>query len=226
TSAADVQARIDAGSYRFDNIHYLAAGATLYGADAEVGWEYSSNYVGKWNHFTENEPSNNSECTFCHLEDHTFRPQLRAICLDCHEDTPVDEIRLGRLTDYDGDGSNTEPLKAEVETFGTRLFAAIQGWATESGWPIAYDSHSYPYWFNDTNGNGVADNGEATYSNGYNHWDPAMMKAAFNYQMWAKDPGAWAHNTHYILQLLYDAIDDLDGDTEGLTRPDGPDDEV
>ena len=36
-----------------------------------------------------------------------------------------------------------------------------------------------------------------------------MMKASFNVQMWHKEPGAWAHNTPYILQLLHDSVDDL-----------------
>jgi len=51
------------------------------------------------------------------------------------------------------------------------------------------------------------------------------MKASFNFQFWAKEPGAWAHNTHYVLELLYDSINDLqtasplDGDTDQLTTP-------
>jgi hypothetical protein len=30
---------------------------------------------------------------------------------------------------------------------------------------------------------------------------------------------AWAHNNKYIVQILYDSIDDLDGDLTGLIRP-------
>ena len=60
---------------------------------------------------------------------------------------------------------------------------------------------------------------EANYGNQYRAWDPALLKASFNYQFWQKEPGAWAHNTHYVLQLLYDSIEDLGGDLSGLTRP-------
>ena len=38
-----------------------------------------------------------------------------------------------------------------------------------------------------------------------------MLKAAYNYQVSAKDPGAFAHNAKYIIELLYDSIDDLNG---------------
>jgi hypothetical protein len=47
------------------------------------------------------------------------------------------------------------------------------------------------------------------------------MKAAFNYQLSRKDPGAWAHNFDYVAQLLYDGIADLGASVTNLTRP-GP----
>src|SRR5690606_24465901 len=34
-------------------------------------------------------------------------------------------------------------------------------------------------------------------------------KAAYNYQVSLKDPGAFAHNGKYIIQLLYDSVADL-----------------
>ncbi|MFZ2098403.1 MAG: hypothetical protein WAV05_17360 [Anaerolineales bacterium] len=45
------------------------------------------------------------------------------------------------------------------------------------------------------------------------------MKATYNYQMSVKDPGAFAHNAKYILQILYDSIQDVGGDVTNLTRP-------
>ena len=35
----------------------------------------------------------------------------------------------------------------------------------------------------------------------------------------AKDPGAFAHNGKYILQILYDALKDLGLSVSGMTRP-------
>ena len=56
---------------------------------------------------------------------------------------------------------------------------------------------------------GVADDDERIFPNGYNVYDGPLLKAAFNYEFWANEPGSWAHNTHYALQLMYDSIDDL-----------------
>jgi hypothetical protein len=46
-----------------------------------------------------------------------------------------------------------------------------------------------------------------------------LLRAAYNYQYVAKDPGAFAHNAEYILQILYDSIKDVGGDTSGMERP-------
>ena len=45
------------------------------------------------------------------------------------------------------------------------------------------------------------------------------MKAARNYQISKKEPGAWAHNFDYVVQLLIDSIEDLGGDVSGYVRP-------
>ena len=218
-SKKTVDAIIATGKLSFRNVHYLPAGSVLYGEDAGVGYEYDGNsYEGKWEHYG----TNAARCTVCHLDDHTFEPQFNEICDACHKEAAGDlhKIRLFRTTDYDGDGSSTEPLADEVATFGNRLYEAIQDHANNViGKPIGYDDHTYPYFMNDTDGDGIIQPGEASYGNQYRSWDDALLKASFNFQMWKKEPGAWAHNTHYILQLLYDSIEDLKGDLTGLTRP-------
>ncbi|NIN99737.1 MAG: hypothetical protein GTO49_33170, partial [Anaerolineae bacterium] len=55
---------------------------------------------------------------------------------------------------------------------------------------------SYPYFFDDA--------GER-----YAAWTPRLAKAAYNYQVSQKDPGAYAHGGKYIIQLLWDSIEDL-----------------
>jgi hypothetical protein len=45
------------------------------------------------------------------------------------------------------------------------------------------------------------------------------LRAAYNYQYSAKDPGAFAHNGLYIIQTLYDSLEDVGGDVSGMTRP-------
>ena len=44
---------------------------------------------------------------------------------------------------------------------------------------------------------------------GYSTWTARLLKAAYNYQASVKDPGDFAHNAKYIIELLYDSIDDL-----------------
>jgi hypothetical protein len=236
-SMASVDDKIASGSLSFRNIHYLPAGSMLYGADAEVGYQYRTGpgamdpfktYSQKFGHYNASAPGP-SACATCHLADHTFKPQLTSACTGCHGEAMGDlkHIRKNRATDYNGNMDNTEPLEDEVKTFGDRVLVAMQAWAKDpvNGTlgvplgPICYDSHAYPYWFQDTNDNGVCDNGEANYGNQYRAWDAGLLKASFNYQFWQKEPGAWAHNTHYILQLLYDSNEDLGGNLAGLTRP-------
>jgi hypothetical protein len=78
--------------------------------------------------------------------------------------------------------------------------------STEGVSPIVYDGSAYPYFFDDA--------GER-----YATWTPRLVKGAYNYQYVQKDPGAFAHNAKYILQVLYDTIEDLGGDVSGRTRP-------
>jgi hypothetical protein len=45
------------------------------------------------------------------------------------------------------------------------------------------------------------------------------LRAAYNYQYVQKDPGAFTHNAPYILQVLYDSIEDVGGDMSAMLRP-------
>ena len=281
-------------SASFQNVHYLPGGGMLYGKDAQVGYEYAGRtYEAKFTHKDASSfgPANGFQCTYCHLTDHTFLPQLTSACQACHTEagTDIEAIRKNRATDYDGDGSATEHLSDEVHAFDDALYAAIRAYAlaTLGGTKgIYYDGSSHPYWYYDTDGNGIKDNrGEDVGTTGHPEWanngslntedangngtldagedtdgdgfldkedldgdkvfdsdwasypfwkddtqnatvaaQGRMLKAAHNYQFSHKEPGAWAHNTKYLLQLLYDAIDDindgtLDSDVPLFTRP-------
>ena len=130
-------------------------------------------------------------------------------------------IRMS-TTDYDGDGDVEEGIYGEIATMKEVLLAAIQAYAASTAGvdAIIYDSHAYPYFFIDTDGDGAsAGPSEANYGNRFTSWTPALLRAAYNYQYASKDPGAFAHNAEYVLQLLYDAISDIGGSTTGMTRP-------
>jgi len=75
----------------------------------------------------------------------------------------------------------------------------------------------YPYVFID--GNGVADADEMSRSNRYNAFTPRLLQATYNYHYVVKDPGAYVHNGKYVIQVLYDSLEDLGADTTGMVRP-------
>jgi hypothetical protein len=202
----------------FQNIHYFAAGATLFGTEAKGAYEYEGEtYNGQFAHV---EPY--SQCTQCH-DTHGLEVKLED-CGTCHAgvEDPKD-IRIS-TTDFDGDGDATEGIAGEIATLREALYAAIQDYGTEvAETDIVYDAHAYPYFFVDTNSNGEPDPDEANYGNRYNAWTPRLLRAAYNYQYATKDPGAFAHNGQYIIQVLYDTLEDIGRqvtvDMSGMTRP-------
>ncbi|UCG58453.1 MAG: hypothetical protein JSU70_02890 [Phycisphaerales bacterium] len=206
-------------SVRFRNIHYFAAGATLFGSEAKGAYEYTGkSYNGRFEHV-----GSYDTCAECHGA-HDLELNMHA-CASCHKRIAgPHDIRMS-ATDFDGDGDTSEGIAGEVDTMRDALYAAMQDYAaTVAGLPILYDAHSYPYFFIDTNGNGQSDEGEATRSNSYNAFTPRLLQAAYNYQYVMKDPGAFAHNGKYMIQVLYDGLASLGTqvtvDMAGMVRPD------
>jgi hypothetical protein len=215
TSTQTVDDDTVADNLGFLNIHYFAAGATRFGAEAKGAYEYDGKeYAGFFDHF-----DGYQACTDCH---NTHSLQVKTVeCGDCHEGVEtledLDTIRESE-TDFDGDGDTTEGLRQEVNTMRDVLYAAIQDYAASTTGiePIVYNAQRHPYFFIDNNGNGEIDEGEA---DRYATWTPRLLKAAYNYQYSQKDPGAFAHNGSYILQILYDSLEDIGGDASDMTRP-------
>ena len=206
--------------FGFRNVHYYAAAATLYGGMTHGGYEYDGLTYDAKNTHTDGYAS----CTGCH-DPHTLEVKVDQ-CAFCHEDVAtVEDLKNIRMVssapDYDGDGNVEEGMYYEIEGLQAALLAEIQTYAADKGGAaIIYDSASYPYWFIDTNANGAADEGEVAFPNAYSTWTPRLLKAAYNYQVSMKDPGAFAHGNKYIVQLLFDSIADLGGDTSKLARTD------
>jgi hypothetical protein len=201
----------------FTNPHYFGAGATLWGTEAKGAYEYDGKtYNGHHAHVDAGQ-----SCVTCHIV-HSLEVNTQ-LCAGCHAGaTDPKTIRMG-TTDYDGDANTTEGMYDEVTTMDGLLLAAIQKYASDKiKTPIVYDAGSNPYYFIDTNANGVADPDELTRANAYATWTPRLLRAAYNYQWVQKDPGAFAHNGKYILQILYDSIQDIGGDVTALTRPEAP----
>ncbi len=204
------------GSLSFRNVHYYVAGATLFGTEAKGAYEYEGKaYNGRFGHV-----GSFDTCTECH-DAHNLEVKTQA-CSICHGVQDSEYIREG-ATDFDGDGDTQEGIAGEIKSLQMVLYAAIQSYAANvSGTPIVYAA-GHPYFFIDTNGNGVADEGEASRSNSYNAFTPCLLQATYNYQYAKKDPGAFAHNGRYLIQILYDSLESLGTkvtvDMTGMVRP-------
>lgn len=218
--AAISQAGIDedesAESLSFSNPHYFAAGATLWGTEVQGAYEYDNRtYNSRFLHVP-----GYQTCNECHGT-HDLEVQVKE-CDTCHGVNSEDELHDIRMTDFDfdGDGDISTGIAVEVMNVNELLYAAIQAYTLEvTNSPIAFNAAAYPYWFVDTNENGVADPGESNRDNAYTSWTPRLLRAAYNYTWTLKDPGAYAHNGQYILQVLYDSLQDIGADITGLTRP-------
>jgi hypothetical protein len=202
----------------FRNVHYFAAGATLFGSETQGAYQYDGQeYVGRNEHV-----GGFDTCTECH-NTHELEVEVEE-CSDCHENVESKEdlvnIRVSEV-DYDGDGDVAEGVAGEIDTIAAALLVSIQDYAnnnpnTDS---IIYDPNGYPYFFIDTNGDGESSPDEANYGNRYVTWTPKLLRAAYNYQYSQKDPGAFAHNAPYVIQTLYDSLADMGGDVSAMTRP-------
>jgi len=201
----------------FLNVHYRAAAATLFGTAVKGAYEYDGKeYGGTFKH-----PEKVDTCVECH-DPHSLEVEV-ALCVDCHKDQTLATIRTTK-DDLDGDGDTSEGIAGEIATMHSALLKAIADYAgSVAGTAVIYDSHAYPYFFADTNANGLSDEGEAIFPNRYQSWTPRLLRAAYNYQFVAKDTGAFAHNPHYVIQILYDSMENLsaqvDVDLSQMVRP-------
>jgi hypothetical protein len=191
----------------FKNVHYFAAAATLYGSQTHGGYEYEDmTYDAKNTHV-----AGYDSCTGCH-NPHTLEVKVEQ-CAECHEGVAtVEDLKNVRMVsstpDYDGDGDAEEGMFYEIEGLQAALMTQIQSYATDTaGAEIKYDAATYPYFMGADGKN-------------YPNWTPRLLKAAYNYQVSLKDPGAYAHGNKYIVQLLFDSITDLGGDTSAMARED------
>jgi hypothetical protein len=209
-----------ASSNSFTNSHYFGAAATLMGGEAYGWYQYplTNNGQSRYAPYAERNWHGVSaaKCSSCH-NPHTLQITVdETTCGRCHfgeDGSPVasmlelEEVRqYGFQGDVDGDGLE-ESLKAEIEGLAGKLYEAVQAYARDVALqPICYTSAAYPYVLRDTNGNGVCDAGETT---GFNRFTPRLLRAMYNYNLYKHEPGTWAHNPRYAIEVLYDGVIDL-----------------
>jgi len=196
----------------FTNVHYFAAAATQFGTVAKGGYEYAGkSYDARFAHIL-----GYNACQTCH-NPHSLEVDLEA-CNTCHAGIkdPKNIRYLGSLEDYDGDGNMTEGMYYEIDTLKGYLYEALRTYARQViGKPIVYDADSNPYFFNDKNDNGSADSDEVDSANSYRSFSARLLRAAYNYQVSVKDPNSFVHGGKYIIELLYDSIEDLNSALQG-----------
>jgi hypothetical protein len=218
-----------ASSNSFTNSHYLGAAAQMFGADAAGLYQYPRNVAAAATRYAAYTGTNHhgviaGRCTSCH-NPHTLEITVTAsTCGRCHFKTdgaPVSnmtELEETRQFGFEGDidGLGSESLKTAIDNLAAKLYEVVRSYATNvAGFSICYTGASYPYLFLDngagggTAGDGVCQAGEATNANAFKKFTPRLLRAMYNYHFYQKAPGGWAHNPRYMIEVLYDAIVDL-----------------
>ena len=187
---------------RFINPHYATAAATWLGGYGEAGYQYAGQaYSGRFFHAR---PV--ASCNSCH-EPHTLEVQFEP-CQTCHQADSPGAIRIARQS-YDGSGKTTVGIRSDIHANAETLKEMILAYTDEVvGSPVIYDGSRYPYFFADANGDGAIDMAEGR-PVAYANWTPRSLRTAFNWKLVTADPGNYAHNPQYSLELLYDSIADL-----------------
>lgn len=217
-------------SASFVNSHYLTAGGIVFG---EIGYEYegrdysdpasySHRYIGtgdsRGNSAAE---STSGPCVGCHLsnktqpgEKHTFKPYIEAGTSLSPTCTTSGCHRVA---------SDRSFLESTWEPRYQAALSALKYWLAKNQYRKLFFYPANPYFFRDSDGDGVISANEAVSANAQRKWysvggpvtDQVVtgknnMGAAFNYNLLIHDKGGVAHNRFYTRRIIYDAIDWLD----------------
>jgi hypothetical protein len=205
----------------FIDVHYRIAAATHMGSEVKGAYQYDGqDYAKRFRHVR-----GLSSCTGCH-DPHSLLVNARA-CSPCHVNV-VDDRDLGSIrvdsVDWDGDGNSKEGVADEIDSLQQLLYGALQDYAESViRMPIVYGTGVFPYFYVDSDGDGQFGSEERRFSNRYALWTPRLVRTAYNYHFVQGDPGSYAHNSRYILQILYDSLRDLSErvpvDMSAMSRP-------
>jgi hypothetical protein len=220
--------------------HYLPEAATFFGTEVTAGYEYAAKtYAGKVP-FAGHEQIEKQDCISCHInkrngstgattKDHNFVPELTD-CNYCHWDanyadiTDFEDLALpfgSPNVDYDGDGVG-ESFRAEMDGLMDILVRALNIYAKAAGRPPLIFVPGQTSLSEVTNGCYIQDGCVPVTADPpvrYAFYDLRMVKAAYNWNA-ARDRAAAIHNHKYVIQTVYDSIEDMDpASAVGLTRP-------
>ncbi|BDG05239.1 cytochrome c3 family protein [Anaeromyxobacter oryzae] len=190
------------------NPHYLGAAATVMGTRAKSWYEYDGKSYTAFPAFWKSGTNGNApgphgsphgaECTGCHqpkATKHEFGVDF-TYCAGCHAGNyalaPKEE-------EY---ASMKAELLAALDAYAQANLTAFQAANGADATGICYDGSVYGYVLV-KKATGCSATGAKL--------DLNAMKAGYNLHWMNKDPGGWAHNEYYVMQLVYDSIKDLGG---------------
>lgn len=212
--------------------HYFNGAATVFAAQVKPGFEYATrSYDGPvfFAHdsvgLTGASPeAGGGPCVTCHMqsaEGHTFEVVAKddsgvitglnsTACIECHDGEHGPALVTEDTTTAFGDFTAAAAaafLEEEAEGYHEAL-DILQVALADHG---SFFAASYPYFFVDTNDNGVLEDSEISFPNGFLTWENSgHLGAAHNFNYLHHEPGAYAHNRFYAKRLIYDSIDWLD----------------
>ena len=193
------------------NMHYLGAAATVMGTRAKSWYEFDGKsytaFPAFWKSGTNGAAPgphgspHGAECTGCHqgkASRHSFEVDF-TYCGGCHTGqyalAPKEEEFLSMKAEL------LAALDAYVNLPANQAaFQAGNGGATALG--VCYDGNTYGYLLVRNAAGCTATAAKL---------DLNSMRAGYNLHWMNKDPGAWAHNEFYAMQLAYDSIVALGG---------------
>ncbi len=186
------------------NPHYRAAFAAIKASKSQIGYNYGSTLIN-----VDSPHAAGTDCMYCHNQHSTAINVGRngRNCDPCHSFTSAGDV---------AEDAVVAPKKEALDTQAAELLRVIQAYAadnetrnssdnaTKEKACIAYDDATYPYWFKDADCDATADN--ATSSGAYESFTPRLAKACYNYLIYTKDPGLYAHNQPYGVAILTASI--------------------
>ena len=186
------------------NPHYRAAFAALKASKSQIAYNYGNTGIA-----VDSTHPGGTDCMVCH-DQHSTEVRVvgqngQNLCQPCHFFTDLNDVL-------------SFPQKTAIDVKAAQLYSIIKLYAADSTTLdaaghtkaqacIAFNNDANPYWFKDANCDGIGDN--LTSSGSYKTFTPRLAKACFNYLVYIKDPGIFAHNSKYALAFLDASINDI-----------------
>ncbi len=177
------------------NPHYVASFAAIKASKSLIAVDYDLPIAADLSH------PGGTDCMVCH-DQHSTEFRLDARCNTCHPSfESLEDVRAW---------GNADVLDAKK----AQLYSVIRQYAADNTTEDADNNTKEKAcivqsgssgWYLDNNCNGVRDTGDNT----YNKFTPRLLRACYNYLVYVKDPGIFAHNSSYAAAFLDASINDI-----------------